>query len=180
MTAGSWEVPAWHGTTRGELSALPDGRAIFNSLREWVTLPPATAITSRSAQLQARELLDWGFSTRGLSDLIGTTHPTLGNVLEGKVSALSKSPNALAALERVHELASRLASFESKDPGVIERVLLSKLPKGERLADLAVNGRPGDAYLEALKRISPRPTRTLQRPSMTRGAGDATVSLDDN
>lgn len=176
--ATDWDVPRVDAT----VPAAPrteQAFTIFGQLLSWVTLPNLTLSETPEPQLQAIELVKWtGLSRRVLSEILGTTHPTFGALVDGQPTSLSKSPEVLERLGRLHSLASRLAPFEIKMPGAMKAALLTH-SDGGRVADLAANGAVTIAYLTALRVLAPHEEQNLRKPMVTRSVGTATVSLSD-
>ena len=130
--------------------------------------------------MQAIELLDWtGLSRRTLSEIVGTTHPTFGALVEGHSASLTRHPEVIRRIADLHALAGRLAPFELREPGALARALLDHGDDGQRIADLAVNGSLAAAYRRALQVLAPSERQPLRGPMVTRTVGTATASLTD-
>lgn len=181
IARSGWDVPSQESTAPwGVLgSTLP--RVIDWSLGSWISIPAVKYRAAPDAQIQAIQLVDWtGLSLRALADLLGTTHPTLGALVSGRSTELSKKPHVLQNLSTLHGLVERLVPI-APDARTLADCLTqpSYSFDGRPIALLAVSDSPAAAYMAALRVLRPRQASTLKPRFASRAEGTATVALSD-
>jgi hypothetical protein len=149
----------------------------------WVRLAPWRSSSLLDAQRQASELQSWtDWSDRTLAQVLGTTHPTVRALLQGRGATTSRTATVRARLREVHELVARIHALTGSSAAVTARAL-SELPPGSdrRPLDYLRAGDVRHAYLAALDivRPAPRDTNGLLSADWPVRAGEASVELID-
>lgn len=147
----------------------------------WVRLVPWRPSSLLDVQRQATELQSWtDWSDRTLAQVLGTTHPTVRALLEGRGATTSRTVTVRARLREVHELVARIHALTGGSAAVTARAL-SELPPGSdrRPLDYLRVGDLGQAYLTALDIVRPPRTGGLLSADWPVRAGEASVELLD-
>jgi hypothetical protein len=171
------------GTVMYPVRTVPpdwEGRSFFDF---WVRLAPWRPSSLLDAQRQAIELQSWtDWSDRTLAQILGTTHPTVRALLQGRGATTSRTATVRARLREVHELVARIHTLTGSSATVTARAL-SGLPPGsdQRPIDYLRAGDVGNAYLAALDivRPTPRDADGILSADWSVRAGEASVELND-
>jgi hypothetical protein len=119
-----------------------------------------------------------GWSHRRLATALGTTHPTIANILGGRAEGpVWRNSEYRTRLREMHTVVERIAALAPGDKSQV-RSLLVRPTEGGTAIDHMAAGRFDDAYLAAIETLRPaRDTRLItgQRP---RPVGENTVALD--
>jgi hypothetical protein len=153
-------------------------RSFFST---WVLLTPWRPSSILDAQQQARELQGWtDWSDRTLAQVLGTTHPTVRALLEGRGATTSRTTTVRARLREVHEMVARVHALSGGSAVVTARTF-AELPPGsnQRPLDYLKAGEVAHAYLAALDilRPAPRDVDGLLAADWPVRAGEASAEL---
>jgi hypothetical protein len=179
----------------GITSATDDGTAVYpvwslspaERLRSffdyWVRLVPLRPSSLLDAQRQASELQSWtDWSDRTLAQVLGTTHPTVRALLQGRGATTSRTASVRVQLREVHELVARIHALTGGNAALTARALSELPPRSDRRPlDYLRAGDVGQAYLAALDIVRPaaRDTEGLLSADWPVRAGEASVELLD-
>jgi hypothetical protein len=101
------------------------------------------------------ELKSWtGWSNRTVADIIGTTHPTIRALGDGRVVISPRNREYRSRLHSVHSVVSRVFMLAGRDRHRT-RTLLSDDTTGESPMQLLRNGEVGAAYAMVLEFVNP-------------------------
>ena len=106
------------------------------------------------------ELKGWtGWSNRTVAEVIGTTHPTIRAVSDGRVVIAPRNREYRNRLRAVHSVVSRVFSLAGGNQQRL-RLMLTDDTTGESAMQLLAKGEIGTAYARVLESASPH------RPSL--------------
>jgi hypothetical protein len=120
--------------------------------------PDALLITLRpllrSAQVQVQDIQRWtGWSDRRVATLIASTHPTVARLrLEGAAQRV-RNKKYRSRLERLHQLVSRIHVMAGFDADRTRITLEEAEPGRASAIQLIEQGRFGEAYLAAARKL---------------------------
>lgn len=147
----------------------------------WVTFPPGSPRPAPRVQRQVRELLAWtGWSARTLAELVGTTHPTIAAIADGRPSTFTRAPELPSRIAQLHGLLERLNLVAAGDSVELNRLLSTPPAEGEpnALDHVAVWDLTG-AWLAASDVASPRRTSRMMQGRFPAQPGQATAALHE-
>jgi hypothetical protein len=177
----------------GIISATDDGTVVnpawspspaeqlWNFYDYWVRLAPWRPSSLLDVQRQATELQSWtDWSDRTLAQVLGTTHPTVRALLQGRGATTSRTATVRARLREVHEVVARIHALAGGSAAITARAL-SELPPGSdrRPLDYLRVGDVRQAYLAALDIVRPPRAGGLLSADWPVRAGEASVELLD-
>lgn len=174
--APAWDIPDQDTPTTPPLDRVPPQRPRWEL--QWLETPAVRPGRPARPQLQLIAIRDWtGFSNRRLAAALGTSHPTVAALLAGEGN-LAGRPDVRTRVSDLHSLCARLAPLVAHDP-VQLRDLLDVSSGGTTVLDLAAGGRVADAYVIALRAVSPRDQDPYPASVFPAIPGAATEALDD-
>jgi hypothetical protein len=184
LTGTLYDAGLTTGTDEGTVIypvRLKTAQEFRNFFSLWVLLSPWRPSSMLDAQQQARELQRWTeWSDRTLAQVLGTTHPTVRALLEGRGATSSRTTTVRARLRNVHEMVARVHALSGGSSIVTARTL-AELPPGssERPLDYLQAGEIAHAYLAALDilRPAPRGVEGLLSADWPVRAGEASAEL---
>lgn len=101
------------------------------------------------------QIKNWtGWSNRALAEVIGTTHPTIRAVQEGRLVLTPRNPEYRRRLRETYEVMARLAVIAGNDTARL-RDGLDTVVDGRSASDHLRNDRPSEAYLLAIRQLRP-------------------------
>jgi hypothetical protein len=178
----------------GVLTASDDGTVLYSPIRTavrefrqfftlWVTPAPQRPTPALDPQRLALELHNWtGWSDRMLAQVLGTSHPTVRALLEGRGATTSRTVAVRARLRAVHDVVARVHALTGASVTTTRGVLSELPPTGTRrpLDYLSVGDMPA-AYLAALDILRPvtRDVGNLLSADWPIRAGEASVELSN-
>lgn len=139
------------------------GGNVFEGLNKWIHVLslPQPSPEGRRLALEIQRATGW--SDRAMARALGTSHPTVGKVLEGQAvnSALAQR------IIRAHEVISRVHAIAGHDVQATNRALETSVEGQDAAARLLGRGAYAKAYLSAVDVLRPRQTGMLvgSRPS---------------
>ncbi|MGH8827625.1 MAG: helix-turn-helix domain-containing protein, partial [Jiangellaceae bacterium] len=145
----------------------------------WVHIPEPTAQPAPLVQRLPREIRQrTGWSQRKLAKALGSTHPTVRALEEGRSAARSK--DLFDRLLDVHDVVERAFMLAGRDVKESDR-LLTTPPADDRASalDLLESRQPAEAYLAALDVLRPRRQTAMMRGMWPARAGEATTALSE-
>lgn len=148
----------------------------------WVRLPERAVRPAPDAQRYAVEIRRFtGWSARTIADVVGSTHPTIGGLLEGRIGRTNQRTESLRSrLAAAHEVVSRVFVLTGRDPDRTGAALMvAGEGDGGSAANLLSRGEVARAYLAATDRLRQRERSGLLTGRRTVMAGEATASLHD-
>lgn len=176
----------------GVRTASDDGTAVYAPVRAaarelrqfftlWVFPAPQRPSQLLDPQRLALELHDWtGWSDRTLAQVLGTSHPTVRALLEGRGATTSRTAAVRARLRAVHEVVGRVNALAGGSASATGRVL-GELPLGgtRRPLDYLCAGDMPAAYLAAMDLLRPvtRDAGELLSADWPIRAGEASIEL---
>jgi hypothetical protein len=176
----------------GVRTASDDGTAVYSPVRAavqelrqfftpWVFPAPQRPSHVLDPQRLALELHDWtGWSDRTLAQVLGTSHPTVRALLEGRGATTSRTAAVRARLRAVHEVVGRVYALAGGSASAT-RWVLSELPLGRtrRSVDYLSAGDMPAAYLAAMDLLRPvtRDAGELLSADWPIRAGEASIEL---
>lgn len=142
----------------------------------WVELPTSVARAAPRAQqlvVAIRRMTGW--SHRRLAAIVGSTHPTVAAVEQGRSEArtgelFARLVEVSAVVERVHLLADR-------SPVEADRLLSATPPGGIAAVDQLMRRDPGAAYLAVLDLLHPPSETGMMTGFWPSRVGEATTGL---
>ena len=176
----------------GVRTASDDGTVVYSPVRTaarelrqffalWISQSPQRLSHILDPQRLALELHDWtGWSDRILAQVLGTSHPTVRALLEGRGANTSRTAAVRARLRAVHEVVARVHALTGGSSLATGRVLGELSESGvRRPVDHLSAGDMTAAYLAAIEILRPstRETGELLSAYWPARAGEASVEL---
>ncbi|NNN22686.1 MAG: hypothetical protein HKL80_11880 [Acidimicrobiales bacterium] len=151
----------------------------FELLKIW-TIPSQETRKVALVQTQLHRIIEWtGWSRRKVAQALGTTHPTVSAILDGRQISNRLQPIS-TQIAMLYNLVSRLRIVVNSDQNELRRALDTKQLKGSLSSiDLIKRGELAEAYLAALDALSPPRVSGLMQSRFPRRAGEASVPLYD-
>ena len=148
--------------------------------RSWVVVPQYRPVTAPRAQWLVREIqVATHWSARAIAALLGTTHPTVGALLDGRPAGGRNLPQLQVRLREVHDVVTRVHAIAGGDPNETVRLLTTAPASGKSAVALLKERDPAAAYLAAVDVARPRRTGRLMTGLFPARAGEATTALED-
>lgn len=143
------------------------------SIPRW--LPP----TVRNFSQMARDIQAWtGWSLRALAEAVGTTHPTIRQILDGVPQVGTRNTDLLRRLDLAHGVVARIYVVAGRESSRTAFALASPSVSGTAVALLA-SGQSSRAYLTALDALRPARPEGLLVGSRPLRPGTGTVDYLD-
>jgi hypothetical protein len=121
-----------------------------------IAIPRWQAPILRNFAQMAKDVRAWtGWSTRALAEAVGTTHPTIRQILDAVPGSGTRRPDMLRRLEQVHGVVARIYLMAGSDSRRAAAVLAAG-PAGRSAVDYLSAGEANKAYLAALDVLQPR------------------------
>jgi hypothetical protein len=141
--------------------------------------PAAGARPTPRLPRSLRNVRAWtGWSNRELAEAIGSTHPTVDAVLQGRAT-LARQPAQVERIFALHALLERLRVVVDGDRAELTRAVRTASDgRPSALAILEEGELPG-AYLAALDVLRPPRTVGMMQGRYPRRPGDAACALND-
>jgi hypothetical protein len=97
-----------------------------------------------------------GLTDRAIADVLGVSHPTIGQVRRGADGALSRKDAARQRLYDAHRIMMRVAVLTGHAPDRVADVLSRRGRGGLSVLELIHDGRAAEAYLMAIEALRPQ------------------------
>jgi hypothetical protein len=177
LTAGAIAID-WHDSTV-EKPGVPYERHA-DPFSWFVHVPPWQSRPAPELQAMVVDIRSFtGWSARLIAEAIGSTHPTVGALLEGSTGkkAMKIRDRVLAA----HEVIRRVYAITNGERSRVDAVLRSKGSQGSSAVELLRREDPARAYLAALDCLRDRREERLMVGDRPRRAGeDSTPVFDED
>ncbi len=119
-------------------------------------MPPSATHMAPEVVRQLHDLVRWaGWSNRVLAEVIGSTHPTIAQALQGHAAALSRSAAQRQRLDEAHDVVSRVHVLVGRDVERTARALDTPDDDDLTATDHLVGGETVKAYLAAIHVLRP-------------------------
>lgn len=144
-----------------------------------IAIPRWRPPTLRNFTEMAKDLRVWtGWSIRALAEVLATTHPTMGQILEGAPQAGTRNKELLRRIEQAYEVVARIYLVAGRDDRRTAVALASSSPSGSAIFHLMTD-QPSRAYLAALNALRPERSEGLLVGSRPLKPGSGTVDYLD-
>lgn len=164
----------FEGTASPQQSS--ERESVFDVLNRWVKVQatPQSSPEGRRLALEIQQATGW--SERAMARALGSTHPTIGKLLQGQPvnSALAQR------VVRAHEVISRVHVIAGRDAQATARALEATVASQGTASKLLSEGAYAEAYLCAVDVLRPRRTGILagSRPATSGRANTPLVDED--
>ncbi len=130
---------------------------VFDVLSKWVNVLPTPNPSPEGRRLALDIQRATGWSDRAMARALGTSHPTIGKLLDGQPvnSALAQK------IVRAHEVISRIHVISGGDVQATTRALETSIQGEDAATALLAQGAYAKAYLRAIDVLRPRQTGML-------------------
>lgn len=119
-------------------------------------IPAPIVSESPDVARKLQDLVRWsGWSNRVLGQIVGVSHPTIGNALSGKTGALSRREDAVRRLDAAHDMVERIFVLAGRDKSRVAEVLGAADSNGMTAIEHLIAGNVTDAYLAAIRTMRP-------------------------
>lgn len=165
MTAWSiglgYNLPSRYDDTR--LPTIAPTRPADPYLTGYV-VPVPVAEPAHEVIRKLHDLIRWtGWSNRQLATVIGSSHPTIANALQGDTTALSRSANQRQRLDEAYDVVLRVYLLTNRNPRRTAEVLDTPTTGDVTATEHLEIGEPVKAYLTALRVLRPPRQRGMMR-----------------
>lgn len=152
----------------------PDRVSVFEVINRWARVQVTSQPSPEGRRLALEIQRTTGWSERAMARALGTTHPTVGKLIEGQAVNASLAQRVV----RAHEVISRIYKIAGQDVQATARALEAPISEHETAAACLSRGAYAEAYLAAIDVLRPRERGILVggRPTL---AGRANVPLVD-
>jgi hypothetical protein len=163
VTAGfvalGYKLPWRYDETR--LPAVERARPVDPYASGYV-VPAMTGQAAPEVGRQLHDLIHWaGWSNRDLAAVIGSSHPTIAQALQGHAAALSRSAAQRRRLGETHDVVSRIHALTGRDAERTARVLDTPGSDDVTATEHLAAGEPVKAYLTAIRVLRPSRARGM-------------------
>jgi hypothetical protein len=119
-------------------------------------LPAPVVIEAPDVTQKLHDLVQWTeWSNRIIAQVIGVSHPTVGQALAGHAGALSRRADAVERLDLAHDIAERVFILAKRDAKRAAEALDTANSEGITATDYLIEGGIADAYLTAIRALRP-------------------------
>ena len=134
-------------------------------------LPEVIVERSPDEATMAADVQSWtGWSNRTLADVIGTTHPTIRALLDGRVIVIARNPDYRRRLKVAHAFVQRVFIIAGRDTRRTQSIL-SDSTLGDAPIQYLKRDDPAEGFSRVLELVSAGPSELIQswRPLSSRG-----------
>lgn len=159
--------------------ALPR-RLKLDVFHPWIDVPAYRPVRAPQAQWRIHDVkaaTHW--SARLIATLLGTTHPTVAALVEGRPVGARHLPDLHDRLRELHEVVTRIHAIAGNDVDDTVRLLITPSQGGEAAVDFLKRRDPANAYLAAVDVARPQDASGLLTGLFPAHAGEATAALED-
>lgn len=146
----------------------------------WIDVPEYRPARAPQAQWLVRDVkVATHWSARFIANLLGTTHPTVAALLDGRAAGGRHLPELHARLRELHEVVTRVHTIAGDDPEETVRLLTAAPAGAVPAVDLLRRRDPAAAYLAAVDVARPPRSGRLMTGLFPVRGGEATAALED-
>lgn len=159
--------------------ALPR-RLEVDVFEPWIVVPEYRPVRAPQAQWLVRDVkAATRWSARFIATILGTTHPTVAALIDGRAAGGRHLPELHAQLRELHDVVMRVHAIAGDDQEETVRLLTTARPGAEQAVDLLRSRDPAGAYLAAVDAARPPRSGGPMTGLFPARAGEATAALED-
>lgn len=155
-------------------------RLELDVFQPWIAVPEYRPVRAPQAQWLAHDVkVATRWSARFIATVLGTTHPTVAALLDGRATGGRHLPDLHSRLRELHDVVTRVHALAGDDPEETVRLLTTAPPGAAPAVDLLRSRDPAAAYLAAVDVVRPSRPRGMMTGLFPVRGGEATAALED-
>lgn len=155
-------------------------RLELDVFQPWIDVPEYRPVRAPQAQWLVHDVkAATRWSARFIATLLGTTHPTIAALLDGRAAGGRHLPELHARLREIHDVVTRVHAIAGHDPEETVRLLTTAPVGAVPAVDLLRSRNPASAYLAVVDVARPPRSGGLMTGLFPVRGGEATAALED-